>query len=47
VLALKMSLPTDCESNWSRDAKLFEFFLTEVDHPVGERLSDASEQGFW
>jgi len=47
TLKKEMSLPTDCESNWSRDAKLFEFFLAEADNPEGERLSDAAEQGFW
>lgn len=47
VLKAELSLPTDSESNWSRDAKLFEFFISEVNHPRGERLSDAAEQGFW
>ncbi|WP_158266615.1 KAP family P-loop NTPase fold protein [Allosphingosinicella deserti] len=47
ALKEELSLPTDSESNWSRDAKLFEFFVDEVNQPRGERLSDAAERGFW
>lgn len=42
-----LSLPSDSESNWSRDAKLFEFFIDEISCPPGERLSDAAARGFW
>lgn len=47
TLKNEMNLPTDSGSNWSRDAKLFEFFKDEAAQPPGERLSDATERGFW
>lgn len=43
----RLNIPIELDSDWACDPKLFEFFRKEVEIPLGKRLSDAYQVGFW
>ncbi|MDG2535563.1 P-loop NTPase fold protein [Sphingomonas sp. HITSZ_GF] len=47
ALEKRLKVPTEQDTDWACDPKLFEFFKAEREITAGKRLSDASRQGFW